>query len=58
MLTGQQYGYDVYGIEISEQPYLYSKHDLKLPVDHIDFFEMKEDKNLRYYNDVGCFGTY
>ena len=46
MLTGQQYGYDVYGIEISEQPYLYSKHDLKLPVDHIDFFEMKEDKTF------------
>ncbi len=46
MLTGQQLGYDVYGIEISEQPYLYSKNDLKLPVDHIDFFEMKEDKSF------------
>ena len=46
MLTGQQLGYDVYGIEISEQPYLYSKNDLKLPVDHIDFFEMKEDKKF------------
>ena len=46
MLTGQQYGYDVYGIEIAEQPYLYSKNDLKLPVDHIDFFEMKEDKTF------------
>jgi len=44
MLTGQMLGYDVYGIEISEQPYLYSKHDLKLPVDHIDFFDMKENK--------------
>ncbi|MFO0321610.1 MAG: class I SAM-dependent methyltransferase [Bacteroidota bacterium] len=44
LLTGKQLGYDVYGIEISEQPYLYSKNDLKLPVDHIDFFEMKEDK--------------
>lgn len=46
MLTGQQLGYDVYGIEISEQPYLYSKNDLKLPVDHIDFFDMKEDKKF------------
>lgn len=46
MLTGQQLGYDVYGIEISEQPYLYSKNDLKLPVDHIDFFEMKEDRTF------------
>ena len=39
-------GYDVYGIEISEQPYLYSKNDLKLPVDHIDFFDMKEEKKF------------
>ncbi len=46
MLTGQMLGYDVYGIEISEQPYLYSKNDLKLPVDHIDFFDMKEDKKF------------
>lgn len=46
MLTGKMLGYDVYGIEISEQPYLYSKNDLKLPVDHIDFFEMKEDKKF------------
>lgn len=46
MLTGQLLGYDVYGIEVSEQPYLYSKNDLKLPVDHIDFFEMKEDKKF------------
>lgn len=46
MLTGKMLGYDVYGIEIAEQPYLYSKNDLKLPVDHIDFFEMKEDKKF------------
>jgi len=46
MLTGQMLGYDVYGIEISEQPYLYSKNDLKLPVNHIDFFDMKEDKKF------------
>jgi 2-polyprenyl-3-methyl-5-hydroxy-6-metoxy-1,4-benzoquinol methylase len=46
MLAGQELGYDVYGIEISEQPYLYSRNDLKLPVDHIDFFEMKEDKKF------------
>jgi 2-polyprenyl-3-methyl-5-hydroxy-6-metoxy-1,4-benzoquinol methylase len=46
MLTGQMLGYDVYGIEISEQPYLYSKNDLNLPVDHIDFFDMQEDKKF------------
>ncbi len=46
MLAGKELGYNVYGIEISEQPYLYSKNDLKLPVDHIDFFQMKEDKQF------------
>ncbi len=46
MLTGQMLGYDVYGIEISEQPYLYSKNDLKLPVEHIDFFKMSEEKKF------------
>jgi 2-polyprenyl-3-methyl-5-hydroxy-6-metoxy-1,4-benzoquinol methylase len=46
MLAGIELGYKCYGIEISEQPYLYSKNDLKLPVDHIDFFEMKEDKKF------------
>jgi 2-polyprenyl-3-methyl-5-hydroxy-6-metoxy-1,4-benzoquinol methylase len=46
LLTGKMLGYDVYGIEISEQPYLYSKNDLKLPVDHIDFFEMDESNKF------------
>lgn len=46
MLTGKMLGYDVYGIEVAEQPYLYSKNDLKLPVDHIDFFEMNEAKKF------------
>lgn len=46
MLAGKELGYNVYGIEISEQPYLYSKNDLKLPVDHLDFFQMKEDKKF------------
>lgn len=40
MLAGKELGYDIYGVEISEQPYLYCVNDLKLPVDHIDFFEM------------------
>jgi 2-polyprenyl-3-methyl-5-hydroxy-6-metoxy-1,4-benzoquinol methylase len=46
MLAGQELGYDVYGVEISEQPYLYCVNDLKLPVDHIDFFEMDESKQF------------
>jgi 2-polyprenyl-3-methyl-5-hydroxy-6-metoxy-1,4-benzoquinol methylase len=46
LLAGQQLGYDVYGIEISEQPYLYSKNDLKLPVDHINFFDMPETRKF------------
>jgi 2-polyprenyl-3-methyl-5-hydroxy-6-metoxy-1,4-benzoquinol methylase len=46
LLTGQMLGYDTYGIEIAEQPYLYSKNELKLNVDHIDFFAMPEDKQF------------
>lgn len=46
MLAGKELGYDVYGVEISEQPYLYCVKDLKLPVDHIDFFEMNESKKF------------
>lgn len=46
MLAGKELGYDVYGVEISEQPYLYCVNDLKLPVDHIDFFKMDETKKF------------
>lgn len=46
MLAAKEMGYKVSGIEISEQPFLYSKHDLNLPVEHIDFFDMKEDKKF------------
>lgn len=40
MLAGKELGYEVSGIEISEQPYTYCVNDLKLPVEHIDFFKM------------------
>jgi 2-polyprenyl-3-methyl-5-hydroxy-6-metoxy-1,4-benzoquinol methylase len=46
LLAGQMLGYDVSGIEISEQPYLYAKNDLKLPVEHIDFFKMPESNKF------------
>lgn len=46
MLAGKELGYDVYGVEISEQPYLYCVNDLKLPVKHIDFFEMNESNQF------------
>lgn len=46
MLAGKELGYDVYGVEIAEQPYLYCVNDLKLPVDHFDFFEMDESKKF------------
>jgi 2-polyprenyl-3-methyl-5-hydroxy-6-metoxy-1,4-benzoquinol methylase len=39
MLAGKELGYDVHGIEIAEQPYKYCVEDLKLPVEHIDFFK-------------------
>lgn len=40
LLAGKQLGYNVYGIEISKNPYTYARDDLKLPVDHVDFFQM------------------
>lgn len=46
MLAGKELGYDVYGVEISEQPYLYCVNDLKLPVEHINFFDMDETKKF------------
>ncbi|MDZ4665945.1 MAG: class I SAM-dependent methyltransferase [Bacteroidota bacterium] len=46
MLAGNELGYQTYGIEISEQPYLYCKNDLKLNVDHVDFFKMDENKKF------------
>ncbi|MBS1652079.1 MAG: class I SAM-dependent methyltransferase [Bacteroidetes bacterium] len=42
MLAGKELGYNVSGIEISEQPYLYCVNELKLPVRHINFFDMPE----------------
>jgi 2-polyprenyl-3-methyl-5-hydroxy-6-metoxy-1,4-benzoquinol methylase len=46
ILAGNELGYQTYGIEISEQPFLYCKNDLKLNVDHIDFFKMDESKKF------------
>lgn len=39
--TGRQLGYEISGIELAKNPYTYAKEDLKLPVEFIDFFEMK-----------------
>ncbi len=46
LLAGKELGFDIYGIEISEEPYLYCVNDLKLPVDHIDFFQMDESNKF------------
>lgn len=46
LLTGKMLGYDISGIEISEQPYLYAKNDLGLPVEHVDFFKMDENNKF------------
>ncbi|MBC8046494.1 MAG: class I SAM-dependent methyltransferase [Fimbriimonadaceae bacterium] len=46
LLAGKQCGYDVYGIELSEQPAYYAKNDLQLPVDRIDFFAMSEENKF------------
>ncbi len=42
LLAAKQLGYEIYGIEISKNPYIYSKEDLGLPVDHVDFFKMEK----------------
>lgn len=41
LYTGKHLGYEVYGIEAAEMPCKYAREELKLPVDHIDFFDMK-----------------
>ncbi len=46
MLAARELGYTTTGIEIAEQPYLYCVNDLKLPVEHVDFFEL--DPALKY----------
>lgn len=46
MLAAKELGYDIYGVEISEEPYKYCVNDLKLPVDHIDFFNLDENKKF------------
>jgi 2-polyprenyl-3-methyl-5-hydroxy-6-metoxy-1,4-benzoquinol methylase len=46
MLAAKELGYHTTGIEIAEQPYLYCVNDLKLPVEHVDFFEL--DPALKY----------
>ena len=46
MLAAKELGYDIFGVEISEQPYLYCVNDLKLPVEHIDFFQMDGSKKF------------
>lgn len=46
MLAAKEMGYRVSGIEISEQPYLYCKNDLHLPVEHLDFFKMSNEKTF------------
>jgi len=46
MLAAKEEGYNIYGIEIAEQPYKYCVEDLKLPVDHVDFFKMDPSKKF------------
>jgi ubiquinone/menaquinone biosynthesis C-methylase UbiE len=42
LYAGKLLGYETHGIEISEMPYRYAKEDLKLEVEHIDFFKLQE----------------
>ena len=44
LYTGKQLGYEVSGIEISNTAYEYATEELKLPVEHINFFDMEIPK--------------
>lgn len=64
MLAAKEMGYEVSGIEISEQPYLYCVQDLKLPVEHLDFFKLPVDRTydiitmwdvLEHIDEAGTF---
>jgi 2-polyprenyl-3-methyl-5-hydroxy-6-metoxy-1,4-benzoquinol methylase len=46
LATGKKLGYNVYGVELANQPYLYSRNELNLPVDRIDFLQMEESKKF------------
>ena len=39
--TAKLLGYETEGIEISKMPFIYAKEDLKLNVQHIDFFDLE-----------------
>jgi 2-polyprenyl-3-methyl-5-hydroxy-6-metoxy-1,4-benzoquinol methylase len=49
MLAARDAGFEVSGIEISEQPYRFCVEDLRLPVEHMNFFDMKE---IRSYDVI------
>jgi 2-polyprenyl-3-methyl-5-hydroxy-6-metoxy-1,4-benzoquinol methylase len=44
LFTGKQLGYEVSGIEVSDTAYKYATEELKLPVEHINFFDMGINK--------------
>ena len=44
LYTGKQLGYEVSGIEVSDTAYEYATNELKLPVEHINFFNMEINK--------------
>lgn len=41
LYTGRELGYDVHGVEVADIPFHYAKNDLDLPVEHINFFDLK-----------------
>ncbi|MCS6981092.1 MAG: class I SAM-dependent methyltransferase [Flavobacteriales bacterium] len=46
LLAARQAGYDVLGIELDEQPWLYSVKDLGLPVLHEDFYSFDSQERF------------
>jgi 2-polyprenyl-3-methyl-5-hydroxy-6-metoxy-1,4-benzoquinol methylase len=43
--TGRELGYNVHGIEVSEMPCKYAREELNLPVENVNFFNMKIKKS-------------
>lgn len=46
LLTAKQLGYEASGVEVAREMYLYSKNDLHLDVERIDFFKLDEENKF------------
>ena len=54
MLAAKELGYDIYGVEIAEQPYLYCKNDLNLPMHTKSIPNLKQQSQMSIIH-LWCF---